>query len=157
MVLQYNFLTCLSEQTLKFFIIFKSSLHIKKTLTEMESFPGNSGSLVLTTDNQWSLELIGKGSLEDVILLYVFTLFIFSITICEILAIWPIPSTLSTIKMQGASAGEKCVGAYFLSLPSKYWIIFHFCTLTSIQGMWVNECVTHDQAHGLYGTRFLHL
>lgn len=52
MVLQYNFLTCLSEQALKFLIIFKSSLHIKKTLTEMESFPGNSDSLVLTTDNQ---------------------------------------------------------------------------------------------------------
>lgn len=59
--------------------------------------------------------------------------------------------------MQGASAGEKCVGAYFLSLPPEYWIIFHFCTLTSIQGLGVNECVTHDQAHGLYGTRFLHL
>lgn len=51
MSFQYNFLTCLSEQVLKFLIIFKSSLHRKKTLTETESFPGNSGSLVLTRDN----------------------------------------------------------------------------------------------------------
>lgn len=157
---QYDFLTCLSEQVLKCLIIFKSSLYRKKTLTETESFPGNSGSLVLARDNQQGLELIGKCSLMDMIFLYVFTLFIVSITICKILAIWPILSIISTIKIQGALTNEKCVGAYFLSLPSEYWIIFYFCTL--IQGMRVNGCATHllwgfDQAHGLYGTWFLHL